>query len=36
MAVRTRVQKVSITTEAKICLAVGLKLGKAIEEKYPV
>lgn len=24
-----------ITTEAKICLAVGLKLGKAIEEKYP-
>lgn len=24
-----------ITTEAKICLSVGLKLGKAIEEKYP-
>ena len=24
-----------ITTEAKVCLAVGLKLGKAIEEKYP-
>jgi len=24
-----------ITTEAKICLAIGLKLGKAIEEKYP-
>ncbi|HEY5773968.1 MAG TPA: N-acetylmuramoyl-L-alanine amidase, partial [Chitinophagaceae bacterium] len=27
--------KGAITTEAKICLAVGLKLGKAIEEKYP-
>lgn len=24
-----------ITTEAKICLAIGLKLGKAIEEKFP-
>ncbi len=24
-----------ITTEAKVCLAVGLKLGKAIEEKFP-
>ena len=24
-----------ITTEARICLAIGLKLGKAIEEKYP-
>jgi N-acetylmuramoyl-L-alanine amidase len=23
------------TTEAKICLSIGLKLGKAIEEKYP-
>ena len=27
--------KGAITTEAKICLAVGLKLGKAIEEKFP-
>ena len=27
--------KGDITTEAKICLAIGLKLGKAIEEKYP-
>jgi len=25
----------AITTEAKICLSVGLKLGKAIEEKFP-
>ena len=24
-----------ITTEAKICLSIGLKLGKAIEEKFP-
>ena len=24
-----------ITTEAKICLAIGLKLGKAIEERFP-
>ena len=24
-----------ITTEAKVCLSIGLKLGKAIEEKYP-
>lgn len=24
-----------VTTEAKICLDIGLKLGKAIEEKYP-
>ncbi|HEX6170020.1 MAG TPA: N-acetylmuramoyl-L-alanine amidase [Chitinophagaceae bacterium] len=24
-----------ITTEARICLAIGLKLGKAIEEKFP-
>ena len=24
-----------ITTEAKICLAIGLKLGKAVEEKFP-
>ena len=24
-----------ITTEAKICLSVGMKLGKAIEEKFP-
>jgi len=27
--------KGTITTEAKICLSVGLKLGKAIEEKFP-
>jgi len=27
--------KGAITTEARICLAVGLKLGKAIEEKFP-
>jgi len=27
--------KGSFTTEAKICLSVGLKLGKAIEEKFP-
>ena len=27
--------KGAFTTEAKICLAVGLKLGKAIEEKFP-
>jgi N-acetylmuramoyl-L-alanine amidase len=27
--------KGAITTEAKICLSVGLKLGKAIEEKFP-
>src|SRR6186997_229241 len=27
--------KGSITTEARICLSVGLKLGKAIEEKFP-
>jgi N-acetylmuramoyl-L-alanine amidase len=27
--------KGSITTEAKICLAVGLKLGKVIEQKFP-
>ena len=25
----------AITTEAKICLSVGLKLGKAIEERFP-
>jgi N-acetylmuramoyl-L-alanine amidase len=27
--------KGAFTTEAKICLSVGLKLGKAIEEKFP-
>jgi N-acetylmuramoyl-L-alanine amidase len=27
--------KGAITTEAKICLAVGMKLGKAIEENFP-
>ena len=27
--------KGAITTEAKICLSVGLKLGKAIEERFP-
>jgi len=27
--------KGAITTEARICLSVGLKLGKAIEEKFP-
>src|SRR6187431_584844 len=27
--------KGAITTEAKICLAIGLKLGKIIEEKFP-
>ena len=27
--------KGAITTEARICLAIGLKLGKAIEEKFP-
>ena len=27
--------KGAFTTEARICLSVGLKLGKAIEEKFP-
>src|SRR6187200_3119634 len=27
--------KGAFTTEAKICLSVGLKLGKAIEERFP-